>query len=1311
MEKICVGCKSSQFERVGDRYYCIYCGRESTANRFLEPEITGPLVSSRESIEQEYDFQQALSLSQSILEKYPDCQEANWFALLAENQIIYIQNGQDEYVPTFLDADARSITDSKYYKALDNEGKEKADAIERKRLEAVAEMDKVKGNPYDIFISYKQHEGEDGNGAPTDEAELAQSLYNQLIKDKNTRDLNIFFDKESLGKNNAGWEPHIYSAIKTSKFMIVVASSIENINSRWVKNEWMRFLKYKSRGDKKELVVLGTRKEQVDPRLFPKMIAETKSQALYERDDWRENICARAFQACKVLKNDKLGTVEFVDKKTGKKTVAKKEEIELTDLGGASTDSFEQSLSFTKRLEIIKSDLSSDRFRQEALNDLSKLKAEVTRDGKTDGRILALELVAQCNLYTIEDFNNPENLDKIKDLEIFRDIFNNGGTTEWKYSILEILYNYLINSKNETNKLKILNIIIDFKYKRRSKLLNILLANSKRDLSPEIFNVVLPRLEYGAEQETAEILDFASKAFDSGNFTLAQSYAGRVLTDYDEGNIDAKDLQLLSEYRCKNYQQFFAWENLSKFTAFEKLQEILSYMKVSDRISKLDFWNECILTNCQKFFPENFYAFYDRFLMFYPSELQGEKLNAVAQLALRNKSFDISTHYLNYLLQHSDDKVEIYWQMMLSDLRCCTEEDLYRLSIDIKDNKYFDKALSAADDNSQFTSHILEVRQKQREAAAKNRAAQERREALEKSNDVWAHILDLCRCKDDDSLFKLDYSVYEKYTNLFNEAIDYAGKSEDKNQISRLATIKRDQGISAAGNRRRKKIKQVKIAFLLVIELISLAFIASVVLSILNFNPFFEFWTVWAIKLFKATYGQYILIGVIALIALIVTVSTIKNLKKARSLVGLIFGFVAFGALAGSGIFIKQQALSGNFYVGEGYILSFTDTEKGYVAEKLYVNKGGAKIEIPAEYNQKQVVEIAAEFLTGAKQISVTLPETITTVSAEIFSGNTEIVSVEIPKETTMIEHGAFYGCTSLNSITVPFTGTSFRGASLKEYSFFGSIFGAENAAENKDYVPETLKMVTVLTGSEIKERAFTGCKFIEHINLPNELSVIGENAFNGCSALKEISLNENLTSIGKSAFQGCASLESVHIENVGAWSEIEFADETSNPLFYAGNLFKGDEIVTALEIPDGTDKISGYAFINAKCITSVKIPDSVTEIGICAFSGCNAITEMSIPFVGASRDIQQPFHDSLFGFIFGAKPYEGGEETRQYYSETDLVVYYVPTALKKILVSGGNVLYGAFSNCKNLSEVILSNVGTVSESAFSGCEIVPTII
>ena len=133
-------------------------------------------------------------------------------------------------------------------------------------------------------------------------------------------------------------------------------------------------------------------------------------------------------------------------------------------------------------------------------------------------------------------------------------------------------------------------------------------------------------------------------------------------------------------------------------------------------------------------------------------------------------------------------------------------------------------------------------------------------------------------------------------------------------------------------------------------------------------------------------------------------------------------------------------------------------------------------------------------------------------------------------------------------------------------------------------------------------------------------------------------------------------------------------------------------------------------AFSGCRELTSIIIPDSVTSIGYAAFSGCSGLTEMTIPFVGESRKTANDNNQYPFGYIFGAGSYEGGAETKQQYyvsstSFLERATYYIPSSLKKVTVTGGNILFGAFDNCSNLTDITIpNNITSIGESAFFGC-------
>jgi len=114
--------------------------------------------------------------------------------------------------------------------------------------------------------------------------------------------------------------------------------------------------------------------------------------------------------------------------------------------------------------------------------------------------------------------------------------------------------------------------------------------------------------------------------------------------------------------------------------------------------------------------------------------------------------------------------------------------------------------------------------------------------------------------------------------------------------------------------------------------------------------------------------------------------------------------------------------------------------------------------------------------------------------------------------------------------------------------------------------------------------------------------------------------LNKNIVSvkipstideIGVDGFKGCSSLKSVLIDDLGAWCNIKFANEYSNPLRLAGNLYLNNQLVEALTIPEEVTEIKDYAFYYFNSLTSLKLSQNVKSIGKYAFSACYNLKEV----------------------------------------------------------------------------------------------------
>lgn len=227
-----------------------------------------------------YDFEGALELCFEVLRENPKNQIANWEALLAEYQIVYLQNAKGNFKPTLLNPNvSMPINKCSYYKNLNSDFREMADFAEAMRLEVISASQHIPD--YDVFISYKQHVDKSDTIA-TEEAQWAAEIYKRLSKSG----LRVFYDEVSLNEGTAGWEPHIYSALKSAKYLIVLGSSAKNINSTWVKNEWKRFIYYRKNDSNKTFTVVrkNLKPEELD--------LELQSQQMIDVDkgDWIDKL-------------------------------------------------------------------------------------------------------------------------------------------------------------------------------------------------------------------------------------------------------------------------------------------------------------------------------------------------------------------------------------------------------------------------------------------------------------------------------------------------------------------------------------------------------------------------------------------------------------------------------------------------------------------------------------------------------------------------------------------------------------------------------------------------------------------------------------------------------------------------------------------------------------------------------------------------------------------------------------------------------------------------------------------------------------
>ena len=148
---------------------------------------------------------------------------------------------------------------------------------------------------------------------------------------------------------------------------------------------------------------------------------------------------------------------------------------------------------------------------------------------------------------------------------------------------------------------------------------------------------------------------------------------------------------------------------------------------------------------------------------------------------------------------------------------------------------------------------------------------------------------------------------------------------------------------------------------------------------------------------------------------------------------------------------------------------------------------------------------------------------------------------------------------------------------------------------------------------------AFSFCRSLTAITIPNSVVTIGDLAFYYCTALSEITIPNSVETIKAGAFSFCEALRSITLPK--HMKCIEYL------AFYRCAM-------ESIVIPDGVTELE-RVFVLCKELKSVTIPQSVQRLGA-AFAGCFALTD--VHFVGTMEQWHSIIFDKQFNNKFTAK-------------------------------------------------------------------------
>ena len=391
----------------------------------------------------------------------------------------------------------------------------------------------------------------------------------------------------------------------------------------------------------------------------------------------------------------------------------------------------------------------------------------------------------------------------------------------------------------------------------------------------------------------------------------------------------------------------------------------------------------------------------------------------------------------------------------------------------------------------------------------------------------------------------------------------------------------------------------------------------------------------------------------------------------------------------------------------------------GYEIKAKDINNMPENVCIPATYEGVAVVEIQVNAFKGCTLIkNVVIPDGIKNIAGRTFEDCVNLESVYMSNGVETVGGGTFDGCTNLKTVVL-----SEKLTVINQQMFYECV-NLQNLT-----IPSTVK--------SIGQSAFCKCESLTRMVLPEGLTTIDYNAFYMCKNLASITLPSTLTSVGNEIFYACNRLvEIINKSDVeltvgklmakhGAEYVLEVHSGDSK-LTTKGDFefiahdgvnyltkYIGDnkEVVLPQNYNGESYKIHSFAFYYQSEITSVVVPNGVTAIGEYAFEGCSSIQSMVLPFVGGSIDQETASKQSCFGFIFGAREYEGAQQVKQFYSSTKSANAYIPSSLTSVTVNGGSVLYGAFYNCSMITSLTFGEgVTSLGDRALYECSALTSV-
>ena len=1301
---------------------CEYCGTKQTVPT-LDNEKKIALFTRANRLRLGSEFDKAYSIYESILIDYPEEAEAYWGLVLCKYGIEYVDDPKTATkVPTCHRSSFESIFDDSNFELAIEYADATARAVYREEAKAIEEIRKgiieisSHEEPYDIFICYKET---DEGGSRTIDSVIAQDVYDALV----SKGYRVFFARitleDKLGKE---YEPYIFSALHSSKVMLVFGTDYEYFNAVWVKNEWSRFLKLIETDKEKALIPCY---KDIDAYDMPKEFRKLQAQDM-----------------------GKVGAIQDLLRGIGKILSNKKQAVNKEVENTATTPTADIFAPFLKKA---KQQLKNGKFEEAKISYQKVLEFAPTLEEALVGSLLSAQKVSS-----------------LEKLEAETSFFNTSNE-----------YLLLCESASDELNAKLSEALEKIKQNNISALDGAMHSKRFDDARTYIENLKSYDSDSVNEEELYFLIDVKASSFEElENGTVAfydnkiyKSAAGDFKARLDdvlskiEGNIKKAKLEsVLSENnvtRVCDLPDSYLVKNCKRLDwIYEAISEEEAQV-LRERISSLT-------TNNKKKKPLAIIAV----------------LIVVALAVIIAIVVGVSAILISRLNNNGDTSTDTENTDTGSTETDSTDTDSSgneggenEGGNDSSDSNTGNEGDNAGNEGAGDNNTGVGGEGTGNEDPTTLIIPEG---TVSIKNGEYANNTTITKVVIPSSVKTIDASAFSGCTSLESVTIPNGVTSiadEAFEGCTNLTSLEIPSSVTEIGNFAFKDCTSLTIIVIpdSVTSVGDYAFrgcinVTNIVIpgetTVIGQNAFDG-----CSKVESATVPSTVISYVPkeTLKTVVINAGTSIEDEAFKDCISL-----TTVEIPNSVTSIGESAFSGCARLATVTIPNNVESIGNEAFEGCI---SLTNIEIPNSVTS--IGEYAFSDCTGL--INIQIPSEVASIGYCAFNGCTGVTSVEVKSRETNIEVYAFKGCTNIESATIPTTSI----ANIPKDSLKAVIINDGLTIEDEAF-KDCQSLVSVVISDSVAtigKSAFSGCIHLENIEIPNTVTKIGTGAFSLCtiknatiptnaisyipkSSLQSVVINGGI-SIGNDAFKSCTSLTSIKISSsvesiattalTGCTSLKSIFVEEGNPKYTAINdiLYcnNGNELVlvkyapakteNSFSLPENVTSISSYAFDKTSNLETVILHENVTSIDESAFNDCESIRFNNYDTACYLGNEEQPYlylieaqssatsckvHEntkliaskafsecgsSLKSIEIPNSEIKLDENTFFYcnYIESATIptsaIEYIPKyALSTVIINGGtSIPESAFSYCSTLKTIILpDNITNISSDAFSGC-------